>query len=408
MVTHDQGIRVGELRLSASLAVGGGFGVELELPLRVFDTDITYRDVFGDAVALTTPNVHHRDETLTGLGDPWLLGVWRRGIGPVVVGVRAGASLPLGGTEPDPFALGDMGLEHEHFQFGTGTLDPIVGADARWRLGRVQLFAWALTKQTFHENGHGYQAGDRYAGGLGGESPVGPLRLRLGLDAQRETAETWQGVKQAEEGNLGRTDVLISLGARVPVGDVGVDLTVRVPLVQDVEGGQIDMPLLVELGVSYAFDLWGHAGHEHHHEHGEGEEHEHEHGDEHEPVAASAEHDPPVPPGADVADLTNTGEAVPLHPVPGKITVFDFWAPWCKPCTRLTPALYELAARYPDRLAVRRINVVDWDSPAAAMYLTPGGFSLPHIKVLGPDRTILLEQSSSPEALVENVKALLE
>ena len=30
-------------------------------------------------------------------------------------------TLPLGRTVEDPFALGDMGLPHEHSQFGTGT-----------------------------------------------------------------------------------------------------------------------------------------------------------------------------------------------------------------------------------------------------------------------------------------------
>lgn len=58
-VVHDQDVRLGELRLGAGLGLGRGlgadWGVGVELPFKVFATDITYRDAAGNVVAIETP-----------------------------------------------------------------------------------------------------------------------------------------------------------------------------------------------------------------------------------------------------------------------------------------------------------------------------------------------------------------
>ena len=48
----------------------------------------------------------------------------------------------------------------------------------------------------------------------------------------------------------------------------------------------------------------------------------------------------------------------------GKWTIFDFWATWCEACVQLDDELRELAAS-DDRIAIRRVNIVDFDSPIA-------------------------------------------
>src|SRR5881397_512747 len=64
------------------------------------------------------------------------------------------------------------------------------------------------------------------------------------------------------------------------------------------------------------------------------------------------------------------GERVDLqaHAVPGKYTVFDFYAVWCPPCRVLGPALERLASRHTQKLAIRKVDIVDWTMPVAEQY----------------------------------------
>jgi thiol-disulfide isomerase/thioredoxin len=83
--------------------------------------------------------------------------------------------------------------------------------------------------------------------------------------------------------------------------------------------------------------------------------------------------------------------------VPGKITVFDFWATWCKPCGELDRALAELARKHPDDLAVRKVDVVDEDTP----------YTLPYVEVFGRDGAPLFKRSAPPLQLAADVEAAL-
>src|SRR6267378_5742035 len=72
---------------------------------------------------------------------------------------------------------------------------------------------------------------------------------------------------------------------------------------------------------------------------------------------------------ADVEIIAH-GEEVDLaeHAVPGKYTVFDFYAVWCPPCRILGPALEKLASRNAGKLAIRKVDIVDWTMPVAEQY----------------------------------------
>ena len=86
------------------------------------------------------------------------------------------------------------------------------------------------------------------------------------------------------------------------------------------------------------------------------------------------------PGSAAVADLKiiTHGHRVDLaeHLAPGKHTVVDFYAAWCPPCRVVGPALERLAAAESARLAVRKVDIVDWTMPVVEQYAIE---SLPYL-----------------------------
>ncbi|NVB77156.1 MAG: hypothetical protein HOV81_02070, partial [Kofleriaceae bacterium] len=254
--------------------------------MRLYHTSIRYLDPGGSQVQIENPFVHHRNETLQGLGDPWLYGRAAKKVGSFLVGGRLGMTLPLGRTVEDPFVLGDMGIAHEHSQFGTGTVGLVAGADLSRELGRFHVELAALTLQTFYDNSHGYRAGDRYAVMLGIASHVGSkrLRLRTTVESVWETAETWSGVVHTDDGNVGRTDILAGLEATWQLNDrwrVGV--SVKLPAYTHIEGGQLEALGFAGLTIGTSLQAFGGRGGEDEHGHSHaGHSHDGDHEDEHE------------------------------------------------------------------------------------------------------------------------------
>ena len=354
------------------------------LPLRVFDTHIHYLDpTTQQAVQIENPNLHHHDEVLTGIADPWLLGRVATSLLGFTLSARLGTTLPLGRTVPDPFLLGDAGIAHEHTQLGTGTFAPIIGGEAYRSIGGVTLDGYALTVQSLYANSHGYKAGNRYAFGFGAASDLGTAqwRFRATIERLSETAESWSGVVYTSDGNLGRTDVLAGLEATYRIDDDWhASLGLKVPLYTHVVGGTLDTPLFATLTLGTHVHVW-------------------------KPRPPAVTGLRPVDwSGLDKLDATTDGAAVPLTPVPGKITVFDFWADWCQPCAVLDGELAEVARRHPGQIAVRKVNVIDDDSPAWKAYLQPGRFNLPHVKLFGRDGKLRWERTAAPPTLAAAVE----
>jgi len=95
---------------------------------------------------------------------------------------------------------------------------------------------------------------------------------------------------------------------------------------------------------------------------------------------------PPLPANADLVELSKQGEDVPSldgYAVKGKVTLFDFYAIWCGPCRKVDAHVFPMLGQRSD-LAVRKLNMVSWETPLAERYLkdTP---SLPYIVVYGKD-----------------------
>lgn len=95
---------------------------------------------------------------------------------------------------------------------------------------------------------------------------------------------------------------------------------------------------------------------------------------------------PPLPQGADFVEISKAGEdvaALESYAVKGKVTLFDFYAVWCAPCRKIDAHVFSLLGKRGD-LALRKLNVVSWDTPLAARYMK-GVPSLPYVVVFGKD-----------------------
>jgi thiol-disulfide isomerase/thioredoxin len=95
---------------------------------------------------------------------------------------------------------------------------------------------------------------------------------------------------------------------------------------------------------------------------------------------------PELPADADLKKLSEKGEDVAsleAHAVAGKVTVFDFYADWCVPCRQIDAHMFA-KLRTRNDLALRKLNVVSWETPLAKHYLGKVE-TLPYVVVFGRD-----------------------
>jgi hypothetical protein len=249
---HNQHLGIGELYLSATRGLGAGFAATLNVPMRVVRDRIRFEDLARQPYTPPNPDTHHRNETLAHVEDPQLAFLHTSHPGAWTLSASAGTSIPIGRTEENPFALGRLGLPHQHIQFGTGTWDPVIKALAMRNLGAFGFSAFASAKLTLDENAKGYQAGNHYGGIVEANHAIGgsPWRWDAGLGVDREQAERWDG-RIEEEGNLGRTDLFVQAGVNRTVSGVGTTaLVVQVPIKTWATGEQVSFPLIVSLSWS--------------------------------------------------------------------------------------------------------------------------------------------------------------
>lgn len=91
------------------------------------------------------------------------------------------------------------------------------------------------------------------------------------------------------------------------------------------------------------------------------------------------------PEGADVRIIKSVKD--PLTPVPGKVTVFDFYAKWCGPCRQVDADLRKMVEAGAN-IAVRKIDIGDWDNPIAKTHMK-GIAELPYVRIHGLDGALV-------------------
>jgi thiol-disulfide isomerase/thioredoxin len=379
------------LELAAVYGLSDRLTADLNAPFRVSAIKAEFLD--GQQVGLPDfTSIHHRDEVIAGFGDLRLSGRYRAlradSEFPLSLDVRLGTTIPSGGTEPDPFELGRQGERHQHLFYGSGTFDPLAGLEIYYNTSGFALMSWASARIAVYENGFGYRGRSSLNAGFGVGHRLGltDWRFRAQVIGRHETPAQWRG---QDARNSGLSDVLVSLGVTYAISPrflLSMDL--KKTVLQESRGGQLQMPGLLGLGLSYSFDDDAATP-------------------SHEPHA----HDALTPikgENIDVSDAALAGASYRLQDVLvlGKVTVLDYWAAWCHPCEHIAQTLSQLASQ-DQKLAVRKIEVPDFDRPVALEHLK-GLSALPIVRIYGPQGSLLHELVGTTEAEVrKRLKAVL-
>ena len=249
---HIQSLLVSELGFTVSRGLWKGGAVDLDVPLRSVRSRVHYEDLDREPFVPNEPENHHRNETLIGIADP-LVALHLAHEGETwIFSTRLGVSIPLGKTEPNPFELGREGLRHQHIQFGTGTFYPVLGASVGRPFGEYDVHLTGVARLPLSENENGYQAGQRYGALLSaGRGLWTKWQATTEFGYLHERAETWDGVVE-EEGNLGRSDLLMSLGLGYELPAGILSFNVSFPLWSESTGEQVDIPLVLALSWEYS------------------------------------------------------------------------------------------------------------------------------------------------------------
>lgn len=248
--------RIDWVRANANVHVGLGDGWQASfgLPFDVKIMAIKYETIGGQPFDVPYGDIHHRNEVLWGLSDGRLM-LWRYGeLAPQIVGgLGVGSSLPFGRTWDNPFALSQEGKEHQHYQHGSGTFDPLLSANMllsgkRW--GGWGSFSLRLP---LYANKRGYRPP------LSATVSVGPsvrivrqLQVLLTADYSSTGPEYWDGTAYGGRMALGVTGgVLVSATPNLVIQLYGQGALWQRAVV-DPEDGVLSQPVVISAGFSWA------------------------------------------------------------------------------------------------------------------------------------------------------------
>jgi thiol-disulfide isomerase/thioredoxin len=94
---------------------------------------------------------------------------------------------------------------------------------------------------------------------------------------------------------------------------------------------------------------------------------------------------------------------------PGKITIVDFSSDYCAPCVELAMFLIQTSKSYPERYAIRRVNInrpgfngIDYESPVSKQYSIK---DLPLI-VVYDNKVRVAEGPAARQWLIDDIKKM--
>ena len=238
--------------------------LQANIPYAVKDQDasIEWLDPVSpeDAQAiLRSRDIHHRNETYTGLADSDVfLGHRTQGLFKTddLLFVRLGTTIPTGRTEENPWELGDAGIEHLHIQFGTGTFNPIASLQYSLPLYRgMTITASGRGTFPFYENSKTYRGPVELTYTAGWTYRLFDwLSFSGNYLGFYQSAAAWAGERDI---NTGLRYSMTAVGmALATLNGMSVSANLMFPLTQETlyEGGDaIEFGNLVSVTTSYSF-----------------------------------------------------------------------------------------------------------------------------------------------------------
>lgn len=247
---HELEITFANATFAAAVGIGGGLAVHAELP---YDLKRRRRQYFRDGMPFTPPygDIHHRNSTLQGVGDPTIALEWIRRVGTrLTVGGRLGVRVPLGATTDNPDPLAAQSVAHEHMQVGSGTFDPVIAVFGSWQHQHWGVYGRFDARLPFYQSRAGYRGGPQL------DLTVGPgIRVRqravlfsqLGLSHTGE--ESWSGAPNEVSA---RNNLRFVLGASIFVTrHWRVGPVLQVELANTAVGGEFDQPIITTLTLTF-------------------------------------------------------------------------------------------------------------------------------------------------------------
>ena len=154
---HHQGVTMLRYQTTASFGLGGGWQVMGMIPVDAKLLSIEYTTMDGEPYDPPYGDIHHRNETLFGLGDGRVEAQYFfRAAEGWVLGGGLGATVPLGRTEKNPYALAARSEKHQHMQMGSGTVDPAFSLSSVWSGAKWGGSLTSSGSMPLMESRHGY------------------------------------------------------------------------------------------------------------------------------------------------------------------------------------------------------------------------------------------------------------
>ena len=252
---HILNIHFYESLLRVAYGVMPVLDVTLEAPFRLTGVDASFLDSSGGEL-IGFESVHHRDETITGFADPSIGVLWHairmKSSAGHYLNVGASVGIPLGGTEPDPFAAGMEGRSHQHMFFGYGVFTPRLEARYIYTTGSYRWGGWTKARLALYESSRNYKPPGSYQLAMGGQYHTDWSGFWFGFEPRflAETAAQWAS-REAE--NSGRIDFSIA-GMFGWTWGGGVTTTISVQRMiktMSASGNQLELPWTFSLGVGW-------------------------------------------------------------------------------------------------------------------------------------------------------------